>query len=507
MITTRSGCLLGVLLLAGMIRFAAMMTQTYVIFPDETFQYLEQGHRLAFGDGIVPWEYHDGIRSWLLPAVLAALMRAGTLLAEGPQVYLWLIRGACILLSLSVVWVGFRMGERRGGLALGLFAGLLGAVWFDLVWFAPVVLTETVAAHLVILAIGLADGSTMSRSAPADTAKREPDPTAGHPRTTRALLAAGACLGLAACLRYQYSPVIAVIALWQFRLSWSHWRPALIGGVVVTLLGAGVLDWVTWGAPFQSIWLHFLRNTMDGVGSAMGTNPPIYYLAYLIIGLWPAPILLPLAVLGTTRAPSLGLAALVTLLVHTAVPHKEVRFIYLALAVAPILIAFGTAAFLERMGGWRPVWIAALFTVWAGLSWHGATQSGLAARWSFNRPAIEAFLAASRLPDLCGLAVRDMRLIDSGGYVYLHRDVPLFFADSASEITLPGSGIGLRFSVERGRRPEPLRSIPTQGGYNTLIANATHGEAGFARLACFDGRNGMDGTTLCLFHDPRRSCN
>ena len=60
-----------------------------------------------------------------------------------------------------------------------------------------------------------------------------------------------------------------------------------------------------------------------------------------------------------------------------------------------------------------------------------AIGPALAGRWSLNRGPVEAFLAASRLPALCGLAARDMRLIDSGGYAYLHRDVPL-------------SGVGLR---------------------------------------------------------------
>ncbi len=39
--------------------------------------------------------------------------------------------------------------------------------------------------------------------------------------------------------------------------------------------------------------------------------------------------------------PALGLAAAVTLLEHMVVPHKEVRFIYLAIAAAPILIGLG----------------------------------------------------------------------------------------------------------------------------------------------------------------------
>lgn len=480
--TARALCLAGVLLAALAIRLGAMLTQTYVIFADETFQYLEQGHRLAFGDGIVPWEYHDGIRSWLLPGVLAGLMRLGALMGDGPHAYLLPIRGACVLLSLSVVWVGFRMAERRDGLGAAVLTGGYCALWFDLVWFSPAVLTETIAAHLVILAIGLGDE------------RGEPSP--------RALLAAGACLGLATCLRYQYGPAMAAIALWQYRLSWARWRPVLAGGAAVALVGGGLLDWITWGAPFQSIWLHFLRNTADGVGSAMGVDPATYYLSYLDLALWPTPLLLPLAVVGATRAPALGLAALVTLLVHTAVPHKEVRFIYLALAAAPILAALGAAALLERLGQRRPVWIAVLLLAWAGLSWHGATRSALAARWSLNRPAIEAFLAASRLPALCGLAVRDMRLIDSGGHAYLHRDVPLFFSDSASEVSLPDSRVTLRFSEQRVGRQAPIRPIPDQGGYNALIGR---GDSDLPRLACF-GAETPEQAPLCLFHDPGRRC-
>ena len=486
---TRLPWLIGLLLLALAIRLGAMFTQTYVIFADETFQYLEQGHRLAFGDGIVPWEYHDGIRSWLLPGAIAGLMRIGAMLGDGPLAYLWLTRGVCVLLSLSVVWVGFRMGERRAGLGPAVLAGGFCAVWFDLVWFAPAVLTEMVAAHLVLLGIGLADHED------------EPPPRPGM------LLAAGVCLGLAACLRYQYAPAIAAIALWQYRLSWSRWWPALTGGIGVALLAGGVLDWVTWGAPFQSVWLHFLRNTVDGVGSAMGTDPATYYLTYLNVALWPAPLLLFLAVIGATRAPVLGLAALVTILLHTMVPHKEVRFIYLALAVAPILIAFGAAALLARFNRLGPAWIALVLVVWSGLSWFGATGQALAGRWSFNRSATEAFLAASRLPDLCGLAARDMRLIDSGGYAYLHREVPLFFSDSAGAVELPNSRVTLRFTAERHRRPEPLRSIPATGGYNAMIAAAGWSEPGFTRLACFEEAGRGDKPPFCLFHAPERRCD
>ena len=509
-VSRRGLTLAGVLLFALVIRLLAMTTQTYVIFADETFQYLEQGHRLAFGDGIVPWEYHDGIRSWLLPGAIAALMRIGGWVSDSPLAYLWLVRGACVLLSLSVVWAGFRCGEHlsriqqgRGRLWPAVLCGLFCAVWFDLVWFAPVVLTETVAAHLVLLGIMTGDPSARNRAGGVD----------------RRHVLAGACLGLAICLRYQYAPAIALMAVIQYRLCWRTWRDAVLGGAVMALLAGGLLDWATWGAPFQSIWLHFLRNTVDGVGSAIGVDPPVLYLAYLLVAFSPAPILLALAVLGAIKAPApvpaLAVGALATLLLHTAVPHKEVRFIYLALAVSPILIGLGAAWLLDRLR-LRPlagpatirgtISVALVLLVWTGLSLAGAFGPALSPRWSLNRAPIEAFLAANRLPDLCGLAVRDMRLIDSGGYAYLHRKVPLYFEDSAGAITLPGSRVTLRFTAERDGLAEPLRPIPDADKYNAMIALDDKDGGGLARVACFPDLARPYDPGYCLFHDPRRRC-
>ena len=65
-----------ILLLGFGLRLVTCLTQTHVLFYDETIQYFEQGHRLAFGSGIVPWEFDDGIRSWLLPGLIALAMRA-----------------------------------------------------------------------------------------------------------------------------------------------------------------------------------------------------------------------------------------------------------------------------------------------------------------------------------------------------------------------------------------------------------------------------------------------
>ena len=43
-------------------------------YPDEIFQSVEQAHRLVYGNGLIPWEFVYGTRSWFLPGVIAGLM-------------------------------------------------------------------------------------------------------------------------------------------------------------------------------------------------------------------------------------------------------------------------------------------------------------------------------------------------------------------------------------------------------------------------------------------------
>ncbi len=487
--TRRVGLPLLAVLGAGLaLRLWVMLTQTYVVFADETFQYLEQGHRLAFGTGVLPWEFQDGIRSWLLPGAVAGLMRVAAWFSDDPLAYLRLVRGVCVLVSLVVVAAGFDMARRREGLAAAVLTGGFCALWFDLVYFAPSVLTEVIAAHLVVLALWLGDDATR--------------------QGRRRWVAIGLCCGLAVVLRFQYGPAMAVALAWQNRLDWRRWGVVLAAGAATVAVGGGVLDWLTWGAPLQSVWLNLVRNSVDGVSTAIGADPAWFYLAYLDKALWPAPAVLFLAVVGAMRVPALALAAAVTLVLHAAVPHKEIRFIYLALAVLPILAGLGAAALLRalagRLGGWlAPACVPVLLVLAALASWYNATGPALAGRWSFNRAHVEAFLAAGRQADLCGLGARDMRLIDSGGYAYLHRDVPLLFQQFDPSIVLDGARVPLRFAVMR--HGAPVDQAPgaafamAAGRFNYLVGETDGGLAGFRRVACFQDASRADKPPLCLF--------
>jgi GPI mannosyltransferase 3 len=99
--------LLGVLLLALLLRVGVAMRAPSLAHPDEIFQTQEPAHRLAYGYGVVTWEWRDGIRSWAFPALLAVVMRATDWMGPGSAGYLWATTILLSLISLTTVWFGF----------------------------------------------------------------------------------------------------------------------------------------------------------------------------------------------------------------------------------------------------------------------------------------------------------------------------------------------------------------------------------------------------------------
>ena len=347
-------------------------------------------------------------------------------------------------------------------------------------------LTEVLAAHLGLLAIVLID----------DRPSR------------RALVAAGACFGGAICLRYQYGPALLAAALCQLGVRPARWRPLLVGGLVVLLPIGGILDYATWGSPFQSIWLNFTQNSLHGVSAAMGTEPAGFHLAYLATTLFPWPIFVVLIFVGAARAPALAAAAAVTVALHAAVPHKEVRFIYLAIAIAPILAGLGAAAILralaDRRGQGVVTWGTALLLLCGtGLSWHMATATPLAVRWQFERANVEPFLAAHREPALCGLAVKDIPFYMGAGYAYLHRSVPIRLSGLRCSAGAAGSDVSMRLDIVLQGQSVPQFPAGRLDGavsrYNHMIAEPGHEPVGFSPVGCFNDSTRGGRPPLCLF--------
>lgn len=391
-----------------------------VHYPDEIFQTVEPAHRLLTGWGIVPWEWRAGIRSWLFPGFLAGLMALSPL--PGPDGARETIAAAMSLGSLAVVAVGFLVGWRHSRLPGAVLCGGVCAVWTDLVYFAPKTLTEVPAAHLLVVAVWLAGGIAAT-----DRFGR-----AGPDTKRPAVL--GLLLGLAFCLRFHLAPALLLVAVQACRIQVRRrWLPLLLGAGVPVLLGSGILDLLTWGTPFQSVWKNVVANVIERGSEHYGVAPPFWYFQQMLED-WGAGIV-PLAALfalGVARAPLFAATAFVILAVHMGIPHKEMRFIFPALALGTVVAAVGTAELVKRLTPPAPrrfrAFAPALAAValWAAASAAVAVGPGYRPLWTKERDMLAVTRLAHGRADLCGLGLYQVNWHETGGYASLDRPVPQY---------------------------------------------------------------------------------
>ena len=419
------------MLLALLFRVGVACAFPNLLWPDEVFQTLEQAHRLAFNNGIVPWEFRDGTRSWIFPGILAGVMGITAWMGEGSSGYLTGVTIFLCLLSLIPIWVAFSIGDRTGGLAGAVLSAGVCLVWFELVYFAPKALNEVVAAHLLLLGVYLGIYSKYFQL------------------RTRLFLAGCLC-GLTIALRIHLVPAVAFAVVYICRKDWREkWLP-MVAGILGPLLAAGALDAFTWSYPFQSFWQNVWVNVVEGKSRYWGVSP---WYEYLILPLktWSL-ALMPIAFLcifGARRSPILAWLAIIIVLSHSVIAHKEYRFIYPALLMAIILAGLGTAELVE---GWRSrssltyrgvIAVLVCLILWTSISAvlasrfytdRKATLSMLwdipeITHWTLHSGNLKAFQKLSTEEMLCGVGLQDVPWWESGGYTYLHRDVPIFLLE------------------------------------------------------------------------------
>lgn len=455
------GALSALIVIAFTLRLIPVLFVPSVNWADEIFQSTEQAHRLVYGTGLVPWEFQLGIRSWLLPGVIAGLMEFARNFGDGPDYYFPVIAGAWGLLAVVPVVCCFVWCKRWFGLPAAIVGGLCVAVAPELVYMGDRTLTEVLAAHLLVLALYLLDPGYR---------------VVAFPR----LVLAGATLGLGLVLRVQLAPAIGLIAVWTTtRSRWTNFLAVMVGGSVVLGLAA-LLDAVTLGSPLASVWRYVLYNSYFGVSSTFGIAPWYSYaLAELAIWGYGLSVVLILAVLATRRTVLPLVAALVIIAAHSCIGHKEYRFIYPAIVLLAVQAGIGLAGLVEwareQLGGFRrwrmlarhavPVLAAGLWCTLSLTVWTGPVLA------AFRHRSHDYILAASFVAHdtpSCGIGMYGADAWSwFGGYSYLHRPVPMYWPNNgaALERLAPAFNV-LLYSTGFGS-PEPV--IPT----------------GFAKQRCF----------------------
>ncbi|MDB5643188.1 MAG: mannosyltransferase [Hyphomicrobiales bacterium] len=302
---TRSVVLFSLLLTAYALRLTEVAVMGSTHQPDEVFQTLEPAHRLWTGQGVVTWEWRDGIRSWLLPAFIAGVMKVFGAISVSPRVYLAGVYSVFAASSLLIVYVGFRVGERFQGLSGAFVVGGSCVVWPDLVYFGARTLTEAVAAPLLALAAYLA---LFIPSAESEARRR--------------VFWIGLILGLIFVLRFHLSLALLVIAVSACRTHVRQRWLVLIAGAAIPVGAGGLLDWITLGTPFQAVWKNVWANIIEGRSSEFGVQRRLFFPleSFHELGLAILPILIFLIV-GARRIPLFVACAAAVWLTFSLIPH------------------------------------------------------------------------------------------------------------------------------------------------------------------------------------------
>jgi GPI mannosyltransferase 3 len=408
---------------AIVLRLQPILVEPSAVWPDEIFQTSEPAHRLVFGSGLVAWEFQLGARSWLLPGIIAGLMELSRIVGDGPDYYLPVIAVGFAVLAAAPVVCCFLWCRPLFGVTGALLAGLAVAVAAEPVYFGARTLSETVAGHLLIVALWVLEPGYLVIS-------------------RRRLFVGGALLGLVLAIRVQLAPALAAAMLW------TRWRAdrgrlaATLAGVTAILAAAGVLDTLTLGYPFASVSRYVLYNVFYGVSSTFGVEPWPYYLLGEL-GVWggAGATMLLLTAIGTWRLPLLLVVAIVILAVHSGIGHKEYRFIYPAIVPLTVLAGVGLA----QMASWGREWLigrsmpmaaaaatsAALAVAWWGLAslqvWEGATLAAHRQRMH-DKLVAASFVAHGPAP--CGIGFYGLHGDDwgvYGGYTRFHRPAPMYW--------------------------------------------------------------------------------
>jgi len=422
--------LLPVLALAFIARAAIALSGDFVLHPDEIMQYLEPAHRLVFGNGVTYWEYFYGARSWLVPGLVAGVLKLFDIVGLGQP--FWYVGGVkLVFCAISLLipagmyfFARWHFGETAARVAL-----LMGAFWYELAGFAHKPMTEFVATALLVSSLALC-------------VRPAPD-------KLRVALTAAVLAVLVAAIRLQYAP-LALLVLGLFFLH-TEKRTQLVVAAATGFVAVGVFDAITWdGGLFHSYIVNIRVNLALGDLRA-GESPAWQFLYWLLIASMGLVALCILAVLQDLRRYGLLLALIaLTLLIHSTQSHKEYRFIFVVIPLWLLIGADFVVWFASRASEGRsrmslgPTSLA-LTASFAAISLAGILNalpyqdrvyraySGETRIVSFLRNQDPIFAAYRYLADAPGVSAVwqvDRPYFNLPGYHYLHREIPFYDANT-----------------------------------------------------------------------------
>lgn len=436
-----------IFLIALVLRVGVAIHFPSIDYPDEVFESLEPAHHLAYGFGVVTWEWRMGVRSWVFPAFLAGVMRATDWMGPGSFGYLWAITILLSTLSLTTVWFGFAWNQRARGIEAAVIAAWACAIWAPLVYFAPRAFNEVVAGN--VLLPGLYLGVCGER-----------------PTERKRLFLAGLFCGLAMSLRMQLAPAVGFALLYFCHSDWRRKGPAVFAGFLLPVVAFGAVDAFTWSYPFQSFFLYFWVNVITGRSRAYGVQPWYWYL--LELAKYAGPMLF-LALAGVRRSRFLGWIVLIMVASHSVIAHKEVRFLYPVMPILMTLAALGLVEIASVLNARENLRLTSKGIVIFGFAFCLLCSAFFAwrfPRWNQHSGGLIIMDRLSRTPSVCGVGLYGISWAWTGGYTHLHQNVPIILVLKGNP--LEEQWLGFNVLLADGTLNAPAMGFESEGCWNRV---------------------------------------
>ncbi|CAH0746403.1 unnamed protein product [Diatraea saccharalis] len=338
---------------------SVFLVRTWFV-PDEYWQTLEVAHKQVFGYGSLTWEWQQGIRSYLYPALISVLYYVLKLTGlDYPEAVIILPRVFQAIFSGYADYCFYQWtGYRKWALYLVLTS------WF---WFYTCsrTLLQTVETSLLIIALSkfpFKDGKQSYYS-----------------KESFVWLWIAV---LSVFIRPTSGPMWAVFGIYNL-LTTKEGRLRLIVRtyVPIMLIAAGALisvDSYFYGRWIVTPWEFAKFNVINDFGSFYGVHPWYWYVSHglvSVVGVNVLPLILSLvAVLRRPREHTVSMLLLAAVAVHIAVhsyiSHKELK---LLLPVVPLLL-YVQQEFVVRWSRKAPKW--QLYTFAAMILLGNATIAG-----------------------------------------------------------------------------------------------------------------------------------
>ena len=421
--------LLPVLALAFVARAAIALSGDFVLHPDEIMQYLEPAHRLVFGNGATYWEFFYGARSWLVPGLVAGVLKLFDIVGLGqPAWYVGGVKLVFCAISLLIPAGMYFFARCHFGETVARVALLMGAFWYELVGFAHKPMTEFVATALLMSLLALCV----------------------RPETDRLRMVLTAALAvLVVAVRVQYAPLgLLVFGLFFYRTGKKAQFVLIAASFLVAI---GIFDAITWDGGLFHSYIVYTRVNLALGGIGAGESPAWQYLYWLLIASMGLVALCVLAILYNLWRYGLLLALIaLTLLIHSTQSHKEYRFIFVVIPLWLLIGADFVVWFASRASEGRSRMLLGPTSLVLTASFAAISLAGIlnalpysekvykadpgevrVVRFLRNQdPIFAAYRYLASAPGVSAVWQTDRRYFNLPGYYYLHRAIPLYCAST-----------------------------------------------------------------------------